>query len=384
MSLSETRNSSSAVGAPIGMLCELTHRCPLQCPYCSNPVELDRPAGELSTEQWCDVLAQAARLGVLQIHLSGGEPAARRDLEQIVAAAAEAGLYSNLITAGVNVDAERLHALLDAGLDHVQLSLQGAEPVVGNRIGGMRGGHERKLEFAAHVREAGAPLTINAVLHRQNLDQLPALIELAERMGAGRLEAAHVQYYGWAYTNRAALMPTRAQLDAATETVQAARERLKGVMQIDYVVPDYYARRPKPCMGGWGRQVLNVTPVGDVLPCHAAQTIPDLEFDNVRDAPLADIWYHGRAFEAFRGTSWMAEPCRSCPEKEKDWGGCRCQALALTGDARNTDPACDRSPLHHLMAETAAAEAGAGADTFTPRRFAGRGRAASARSREPA
>lgn len=370
--VASARDTELAVGPPIGMLCELTHRCPLQCPYCSNPVELDRPARELSTQEWCGVLEQAGRLGVLQVHLSGGEPAVRRDLEQIVAAAADAGIYSNLITAGVNVTRDRLHALLDAGLDHVQLSMQAAEPVVGDRVGGMRGGHERKLAFAEHVREAGAPLTVNAVLHRQNLDQLPAMIELAEAMGAGRLEAAHVQYYGWAYRNRAALMPTRAQLETATATVEAARARLKGIMQIDYVVPDYYARRPKPCMGGWGRQVLNVTPVGEVLPCHAAQTIPELEFDNVREKALADIWYRGQAFERFRGTDWMPEPCRSCARKEKDWGGCRCQALALTGDARSTDPACELSPSHHLMRETATAEAAAGSDAFAPRRFAGR------------
>jgi len=359
-----------AIGAPIGMLCELTHRCPLQCPYCSNPVELDRPSGELTTDEWRDVLAQAARLGVLQVHLSGGEPTLRRDLEDIIRAAVDAGLYTNLITAGVHVDREWLKALLDAGLDHVQLSLQGTDAATADRIGGMKGGFERKMAFAHAVAEEGVPLTINAVMHRQNLAQLPEMIDIALRFKAHRIEVAHVQYYGWALKNRSALIPTRAQMDRATDEVTAAKERLKGRLQIDYVVPDYYASRPKPCMGGWGRSFLNVTPVGDVLPCHAAQTIPGLTFDNVRDKPLKDIWESSSAFETYRGTGWMKDPCRSCPEREKDWGGCRCQALMMTGDAASADPVCSRSPFHHLMAETAAAEAGEHDDRFTPRRFA--------------
>jgi pyrroloquinoline quinone biosynthesis protein E len=352
------------------MLCELTHRCPLQCPYCSNPVELDRPAGELTTDEWRHVLAQAAALGVLQVHLSGGEPTLRRDLEEIVRAAVEAGLYTNLITAGVHVDRARLKALLDDGIDHVQLSQLRTDAATADRIDGMPGGFERKMAFAQAVAEEGVPLTVNAVMHRQNLAQLPEMLEIALRFKAHRIEVAHVQYYGWALKNRSALMPTRAQMDKATEQVRQARERLKGRLQIDYVVPDYYASRPKPCMGGWGRSFLNVTPVGDVLPCHAAQTIPGLGFDNVRDKSLKEIWETSSAFQTYRGTGWMKEPCRTCPEREKDWGGCRCQALMMTGDAANADPVCALSPFHHLMEDTAAGESERHDDAFTPRRFA--------------
>ncbi|WP_426955127.1 pyrroloquinoline quinone biosynthesis protein PqqE [Muricoccus radiodurans] len=334
---------------PIGLLAELTHRCPLRCPYCSNPLELSRASEELDAATWGRVFREAATLGVLQLHLSGGEPAARRDLPEIVGHAAAAGLYSNLITSGVLLDAERLSALAAAGLDHVQLSVQDAEQVSADRIGGMRGGHARKLRFAEAVHAAGLPLTLNAVVHRQNLDRLPELIELALTLGAGRLEVAHVQYYGWALRNRDALLPSRAQLDAATATVAEARERLRGRLVIDYVVPDYYAKRPKACMGGWGRAFLAVSPAGRVLPCHAAESLPGFVFPNVRDASLADIWTNSEAFQRFRGTGWMPEPCRGCEHRERDWGGCRCQAFALTGKAANVDPACALSPHHHLL-----------------------------------
>lgn len=359
----------NAPAPPLALLAELTHRCPLQCPYCSNPLELERAAGELDTATWQRVFEEAAALGVLQVHFSGGEPTVRRDLEDLIAHATGLGLYTNLITAGVLIDERRMAALVAAGLDHVQLSVQDHEAVNADRIGGYRGGHAKKLEVARMVRAAGLPLTINAVVHRQNLEHLGAIIELAVTLGAGRLEVAHVQYYGWALRNRAALMPTRAQLDRATETVNAARARLKGVLTIDYVVPDYYARLPKACMGGWGRQFLNINPAGKVLPCHAAESITGLTFESVRDRPLAAIWADSAAFKAFRGTDWMPEPCRSCERREIDWGGCRCQAFALTGKAEAVDPACGLSPDHEALVAAAGAESTAPPPRFVYRRI---------------
>ncbi|WP_207486039.1 pyrroloquinoline quinone biosynthesis protein PqqE [Arenibaculum pallidiluteum] len=354
---------------PMGLLAELTHRCPLQCPYCSNPVELARPAGEIDTATWARVFREAAGLGVLQVHLSGGEPCARRDLPEIVAAAAAAGLYTNLITSAVTLDEARLATLVEAGLDHVQISFQDAEPAGADRIAHMPGAHAKKLAAARLVTKAGLALTVNAVVHRQNLDRLGAMIDLALELGAQRLEVAHVQYYGWALANRAALMPTRAQLDRATETVEEARRIHAGRLVIDYVVPDYYATRPKACMGGWGRQFLVVSPAGKVLPCHAAAGIAGLVFDDVREKSLREIWENGDAFQRFRGTAWMPEPCRGCAHKEEDWGGCRCQAFALTGDAAATDPACRLSPAHAAIGGLATAEASAAPPEFRYRRF---------------
>jgi pyrroloquinoline quinone biosynthesis protein E len=351
--------------APVGLLAELTHRCPLQCPYCSNPLALERVAGELTTETWCDVLAQAAELGVLQLHLSGGEPTVRRDLERIVEQAARVGLYSNLITAGVLLTRERLETLLARGLDHVQISVQDADAANADRLAHYEGAHARKLEVARWVRALGMPLTINAPVHRQNIASLPALIALAEGLGAQRLEVAHVQYYGWALKNRQALMPTREQVLRSAELVAEARERLKGVLVIDFVVPDYYAKRPKPCMGGWGRRIINITPSGKVLPCHAAESLPGLVFDNVRDRRLRDIWLDSDAFRTYRGTDWMQEPCKSCEFREQDWGGCRCQALAFAGNARLADPACHKSSHHAAFSAVAEKEAAAPAGTLT-------------------
>lgn len=359
--------SARAPEPPLALLAELTHRCPLQCPYCSNPLALER--GELETETWRRVLDEAAALGVLQVHFSGGEPTARRDLDALIAHAARRGLYSNLITAGVLIDGPRARALAEAGLDHVQISIQGHAPDAADRVAGSAGAQAKKRAACAAVRAAGLPLTINAVMHRHNLHELEAIVALAVELGASRLEVAHAQYYGWGLANRAALMPTRAQLDAATATVMAARERLKGVLAIDYVVPDYYAKRPKACMGGWGRRFLNVTPSGRVLPCHAAETIPGLAFESVAERPLAEIWRCSAAFERFRGTAWMAEPCRSCERREIDWGGCRCQALALAGDAAATDPACELSPGHAALAAAAERESAAPAPDFVYRRM---------------
>lgn len=342
---------------PIGMLAELTHRCPLHCPYCSNPLELDRRSQEMDTQSWVRVFEEAAALGVLHVHLSGGEPTARQDIAELTGHCARLGLYTNLITAGVGPAETRLDALAEAGLDHVQLSIQAAGADNAERIGGLAGAHVRKLAFGRRVVELGLPLTLNAVIHRGNIGEVGDIIALAVEMQAKRVEIAHTQYYGWAQVNRAALMPTRAQADASIAVVAEARERLKGRMVIDLVLPDYYSDYPKPCTGGWGRRTLNVTPSGKVLPCHASETIPQLEFWSVRDHSLAEIWWSSPAFNAFRGTDWMPEPCRGCDRKERDWGGCRCQALALAGDAAATDPACHKSPHHQRMQALAAAEA---------------------------
>lgn len=341
----------SAIEPPLALLAELTHRCPLRCPYCSNPVELAHARDELAADEWARVFREAAALGCLQIHLSGGEPTARRDIVEITAAAHEAGLYTNLITAGVLLDAALLARLVEAGLDHVQLSVQDADEAGAERIGGMRGAQAKKRRAAALVREAGLPLTLNAVVHRQNLHNLERLIAIALDWGAQRLEVAHVQYYGWALANRDALLPSRAQLDVATRIVEEARLANRGRLVIDYVVPDYHAARPKACMGGWGRRFLAVSPMGEVLPCHAAKSIVGMSFPNVRDTSLEAAWTGSEAFNAFRGTAWMPAPCQGCAHAERDWGGCRCQAFALTGNAASTDPACALSPHHGLLAE---------------------------------
>lgn len=343
---------------PIGLLAELTHRCPLACPYCSNPLALESRANELDTATWGRVFAEAAELGVLQVHLSGGEPASRRDLPEIVGHCAKAGLYSNLITSGIGLSEALVETLAERGLDHVQLSIQDAEEASADRIAAYRGAHARKRQAARWVTATGMPLTINAVIHRANVRRATAIVELAVELGARRVEIAHAQYYGWALANRAALMPTREEADEAWAAVEAMRARLAGTIVIDHVAPDYHARTPKPCMGGWGRKTLNVTPSGKVLPCHAAETIPGLEFWSVADHSLPDIWRNGPAFNAFRGFDWMAEPCRSCDRREIDYGGCRCQALALLGDARATDPVCHLSPRHDLVAAIAGADSG--------------------------
>lgn len=364
-----TAHVSAEPGPPIGMLVELTHRCPLGCPHCSNPIALERPAAELDTETWKRVFGEAAALGALHVHLSGGEPTARRDIAELVRHAGQVGLYTNLITSGVGVQEKLWGELVEAGLDHAQLSFQGADEATNDRLGHYQGAWAKKRAFAAMVTDAGLPLTVNAVVSRPNLDQVGAFIALAVELGARRLEVAHTQYYGWALANRAALMPGRKETEAAIRLVEEARERLKGKLVIDMVVPDYYAKFPKPCAGGWGRLAINVSPSGKVLPCHAAETIPNLEFWNVRDRPLAEIWRMSPAFNAFRGTDWMREPCRSCDRKEIDWGGCRCQALALAGDAAATDPACSKSPHHEEIGAIAAAEAETGAGAIRWRSY---------------
>ena len=341
--------------APLAMLAELTHRCPLACPYCSNPLELTAKERELTTSQWVDVFRQAADMGVLQLHLSGGEPASRTDLVELTKAAREAGLYTNLITSGIGLTEKRLRALEEAGLDHVQLSLQGVTAAMADRIGGYKGGFDRKMHVADWIAEIGFPLTLNAVMHRENLDDLPATLDMAERLGARRIEVACVQFQGWALKNRNALQPSRVQVDRAKLVVKDALERLRGKLVVDFVPPDYYSDFPKACMNGWGSTGLNITPDGTVLPCHAAETIPGLSFAKVTEQPLADIWHNSAAFNAYRGTDWLPELCQTCDRRDVDFGGCRCQAMAILGDASATDPVCRKSAgravLDALLAE---------------------------------
>lgn len=351
------QGSGQVLYKPLGLLAELTHRCPLGCPYCSNPLELDRRSDELDTATWARVFREAAALGVLQVHLSGGEPGARRDIVDIVNAAHIAPLYTNLITSGVGLSKETLGKLADAGLDHVQVSIQDSVPASADRIAGYDGAHARKTELAREVVRLGLPLTVNVVVHRANIERVEAMVEQALALGASRVEIAHVQYYGWALANRSALMPSREQVMAAVERVETLRKTHHGRIVIDAVVPDYHARYPKPCVGGWGRRSLNVTPKGRVLPCHAAESIPGLEFWSVREHSLHEIWQDSPAFNAFRGTDWMPEPCQSCARRDQDFGGCRCQAFLITGDARATDPVCHLAPAHDQVVALASAQA---------------------------
>jgi pyrroloquinoline quinone biosynthesis protein E len=370
-------------GGPAGLLAELTHRCPLQCPYCSNPLELERSNVELTAAEWGETFRQAASIGALQLHLSGGEPTARRDLEDILAHAVDAGLYTNLVTSAVLLTRERLQRLAEIGLDHVQVSIQDVVPDSADRISGFQGGVAKKRDVARWTREFGMGLTINAPMHRQNIAHLPQIIDFAVEVDAQRIEIAHIQYYAWAQVNRAALIPTRETFMETVGVVEEAKKRLAGVLNFDFVIHDHYATRPKACTGGWGRSIMAVTPSGKALPCHAAQTLPGLTFDNVRDKSLADIWRHGAAFNAFRGTDWMKEPCRSCDRREIDFGGCRCQAFAIAGNAAATDPACHLSPEHARFAAYAEVESHAPAPEFIYRRYGGAA-ASPARAKEPA
>lgn len=358
-------------GGPAGLLAELTHRCPLQCPYCSNPLDLERANTELTAAQWGETFRQAASIGALQLHLSGGEPTARRDLEEILGYAVEAGLYTNLVTSAVLLTRERLERLAEIGLDHVQVSVQDIVPESADRISGYEGGVAKKRDVARWTRELGLGLTINAPMHRQNIAHLLQIIDFAVEVDAQRIEIAHIQYYAWAQLNRAALIPTRDIFMQTVDIVEEAKKRLLGVLNFDFVIHDHYATRPKTCTGGWGRSIMAVTPSGKALPCHAAQTLPGLVFDDVREKPLGDIWLRGDAFNAYRGTGWMKEPCQSCERKEIDLGGCRCQAFAVTGDAAATDPACHLSPEHARFAAFAETESQAPAPAFIYRRLGG-------------
>jgi PqqA peptide cyclase len=334
---------SAPISNPLALVAELTHRCPLHCVYCSNPLELTARGRELSADSWARVFREAAELGVLQVDFTGGEPLARPDLGEIIRSTRGAGLYASLISSGLPLDEKRLAELVDAGLDHFQLSFQGAEENSAREFSGTST-HAQKLRVAEWVKRHRIALTLNFVIHRGNLHQLEDMIALTERISPGRVEFAHVQYYGWAFANRARLLPTRAQLDRSLEILKSAEERLRGRVKVEFVVPDYYAKYPKPCMGGWGRKVLLVKPNGDVLPCHAANVLPGMAFENVEQHSLRQIWEESAAFQKYRGVDWMPELCRDCDRREQDFGGCRCQAFLLAQDATATDPVCSLSP----------------------------------------
>jgi PqqA peptide cyclase len=337
------RRMNAPTSNPLALIAELTHRCPLHCVYCSNPIELAQRNRELSTGAWACVLREAAALGVLQVDFTGGEPLARPDLAELIRAARSAGLYASLITSGLPLDEKRLEELVRAGLDHFQLSFQAAQEESADEFAGMHA-HAHKLRVAEWVKRHRIALTLNFVIHRQNLDQLEEMLALTREISPARVEFAHVQYYGWAFANRERLLPTRQQLDRSLLILKQAEEELRGRTRVEYVVPDYYAKYPKPCMGGWGRKVLLITPEGEALPCHAAKILPGMKFENVEARPLREIWEESAAFQKFRGEDWMPEPCRTCDRRALDFGGCRCQAFLLAGDAAATDPVCSLSP----------------------------------------
>jgi len=333
---------------PYTLIAELTYRCPLHCVYCSNPVDYRSHGSEMTTDDWLRVLSDAAKLGVMQVHFTGGEPLARSDLEALVSHARERGLYTNLVTSGVPLERERLAGLGERGLDHVQVSFQGDDRE-SSRAFADNDAFEHKLEVARWVRELDLALTINVVMHRGNLDAVERIIALAEQLGADRLELANVQLHGFAFENRDALMPTIEQLETAQGIALASKQRLKGKMDVLFVKPDYFSRTPRACMDGWAQRFVQVLPDGTVVPCHAATTIRSLSFERVSERSLAEIWESSPAMNAFRGDAWMPEPCRSCDRKAIDFGGCRCQAFALLGDATLTDPACTLSPHHDVV-----------------------------------
>jgi pyrroloquinoline quinone biosynthesis protein E len=346
-----------AVTPPLWLLAELTYTCPLHCPFCSNPVDFARQRSELPTEDWVRVLREARALGAVQLGFSGGEPLTRPDLETLVAEGRRLGFYTNLITSGVGLNETRLRALKDGGLDHIQLSFQDSTREVNDFLSSTRT-FDRKRRLADQIKAHGFPMVMNCVIHRLNIDHVDRIIDMAVDIGAEYLELANTQYYGWALLNRDQLMPTREQLKRAEAAVAARRQQLGDRVRILYVIPDYFEGRPKRCMNGWGTTFLSISPDGTALPCQAARMLPGLDFPSVRTSSVRDIWFDSRAFNRFRGEAWMPEPCRSCPERAQDLAGCRCQAYLLTGDAAATDPACDRSPRHHVV--RAAIDAGAG------------------------
>src|SRR5580698_7294166 len=356
------------ISNPLALIAELTHRCPLHCVYCSNPLQLAGTESELSTEQWTSVFRQSGKLGMLHAHFTGGEPLARQDLTELIAAARAAGLYTNLITSGIGLGEQRLAALVAAGLDHIQISFQDSREAAANWIAGAKA-HAHKIELSRLIRkrvdQKKLAFTVNLVVHRQNLDHLEEMIAFIEQLNPERVEIAHTQYYGWALANRAALMPTRAQLEKAVAIIADAEKRLAGRIRIDSVVPDYYATYPKACMGGWGRRLMLINPAGKVLPCHAAEVLPGLSFENVREKSLDWIWQESSSFRKFRGEDWMPEPCRNCERRGEDFGGCRCQAFLLTGSDMVTDPACSLAPAHAIV-EAAVLEANASSAVAQP------------------
>jgi pyrroloquinoline quinone biosynthesis protein E len=345
--------TAELVGPPLWLLLELTYKCPLHCAFCYNPTDFARSAEELTTDEWLKVLREARKLGAVQLGLSGGEPLARDDLETIVAEAHTLGFYTNLVTSGVGLNEKRIKALKDAGLDHIQLSFQDSTRELNDFLSSTRT-FELKSKVAALIKQHDYPMVLNVVLHRLNIDHVGEILDMAERLGADYLELANSQYYGWAWHNREALLPSREQVERAEQATQRFREKMGDRMRVFFVVPDYFETRPKPCMNGLGSIFLTITPDGTALPCHAAKMLPGLEFPNVKASPIEWIWRDSPAFNRYRGDDWMKEPCRSCPEKKKDFGGCRCQAYLMTGDAANADPVCDKSPHHHLVTEAVA------------------------------
>jgi len=337
-------------GPPLWLLLELTYRCPLHCVFCYNPTEFGNVGPELETGEWLRVLEEARALGSVQLGLSGGEPLVRDDLETIVGAAHRLGFYTNLITSGVGLTEPRLRALQEAGLDHIQLSFQDSTRSLNDFLSSTRT-FELKSAVAALIKKYRYPMVLNVVLHRLNIDHVEEILGMAERMGAEYVELANTQYYGWAWRNRELLLPSRAQVQRAEEVTARFRERVGARMRIFFVVPDYFETRPKPCMSGLGRVFLGIAPDGVALPCQAARMLPGLTFPSVRSASVRSIWYDSAAFNRYRGEDWMKEPCRSCPERGRDFGGCRCQAYLLTGDPANADPVCELSPHHHLVTE---------------------------------
>lgn len=346
-----TASPDVKVGPPFWLLAELTYRCPLQCPYCSNPLDFAKQGAELSTEQWIEVFRQARELGAAQLGFSGGEPLVRQDLGQLIKASRDMGYYTNLITSGIGLTESRIAEFADAGLDHIQISFQAADEEVNNLLAGSRKAFAHKLEMARAVKAHGYPMVLNFVTHRHNIDNIDRIIELCIELEADFVELATCQFYGWAELNRAGLLPTKAQLERAERITNEWRAKLEAQghpCKLIFVTPDYYEERPKACMNGWGNLFLDITPDGTALPCHSARQLP-VQFPNVKDASLKHIWYESFGFNRFRGYDWMPEPCRSCDEKERDFGGCRCQAFMLTGNAENADPVCSKSGHHGII-----------------------------------
>ncbi|AWM57997.1 pyrroloquinoline quinone biosynthesis protein PqqE [Stutzerimonas stutzeri] len=349
-------------GPPLWLLAELTYRCPLQCPYCSNPLDFARSHDELSTAEWIDVFCQAREIGAAQLGFSGGEPLVRQDLAELIAAARGLGYYTNLITSGIGLTEEKIASFAEAGLDHIQISFQAADEEVNNLLAGSQKAFAHKLEMARAVKKHGYPMVLNFVTHRHNIDNIEQIIRLCIELEADFVELATCQFYGWAELNRAGLLPSKEQLVRAERITNEWRDKLAAEnhpCKLIFVTPDYYEERPKACMNGWGNLFLDITPDGTALPCHSARQLP-VEFPNVREHSIEHIWRHSFGFNKFRGYDWMPEPCRSCDEKERDFGGCRCQAFMLTGDAANADPVCSKS-MHHdkILAARAQAEHGA-------------------------
>ncbi|MFK5948415.1 MAG: pyrroloquinoline quinone biosynthesis protein PqqE [Methylococcales bacterium] len=335
---------------PRWLLAELTYKCPLQCPYCSNPLDYTKHNAEISTEDWKRVLSQARKMGAVQLGFSGGEPLTRQDLPELVQHARQLGYYSNLITSGYGLTEEKIIQLKQAGLDHIQISIQASSKELNDHIAGTES-YETKKQVAHLVKKHGYPMVLCVVIHRENIHQMPEILAMAEELGADYLELANTQYYGWAHKNRDLLMPTKEQFEKAEAIAQAYKEKVAGKMKIYYVIPDFHENRPKACMNGWGTTFLTIAPDGVALPCHSARELPGLDCPSVTEYSIEEIWNESKAFNFFRGTEWMKEPCLSCDEKEKDFGGCHCQAFILTGDMKNADPVCSKSPNHHVIEE---------------------------------